>query len=203
MFEDTYLTLSSFSEGLYKEKGSRFIALAYPVRNEAEVKDILAELRRTYHDARHHCYAYVLGFDKSTFRINDDGEPSGTAGKPIYGQISASDLTNVLIVVVRYFGGILLGVSGLIRAYKLAAKDAIDKAKIIEKTVNDVYAVTFDYIAMNHVMKCLKEYEVAFLNQQFDLTSTITFSIRKNFSNKIFEILNKIEGVKIKFERTV
>jgi len=203
MFEDTYLTIDASAEGLYKEKGSRFIALAFPVRSEAEVKDILSELRRSYHDARHHCYAYVLGYDKSTFRINDDGEPSGTAGKPIYGQILSSDLTNVLIVVIRYFGGILLGVSGLIRAYKLAAKDAIDKAKIVEKTVNDVYTIAFDYNAMNQVMKCLKEYEVAFINQQFDLSSSITFSVRKKFSDKIYETLKKVEDLKINYEKTI
>jgi len=203
MFEDTYLTIDAFAEGLYKEKGSRFIALAYPVKNESDVKEVLAELRKTYHDARHHCYAYVIGFDKSTFRINDDGEPSGTAGKPIYGQIISSDLTNILIVVVRYFGGTLLGVSGLIRAYKSAAKDAIDNATIIEKTVNDVYIVSFDYNAMNDVMKRLKDNDVTFIKQEFDLTSRITFSIRKNFSNKIFESLQKIEGVKVVYEKTI
>ena len=203
MFEDTYLTIDAFAEGLYKEKGSRFIALAYPIKNESDVKEVLAELRKTYHDARHHCYAYVIGFNKSTFRINDDGEPSGTAGKPIYGQILSSDLTNILIVVVRYFGGTLLGVSGLIRAYKSAAKDAIDKANIIEKTVNDVYNVSFDYNAMNDVMKRLKENDVIFIKQEFDLTSSITFSIRKNFSNKIFESLLKIEGVKVVYEKTI
>lgn len=203
MFEDTYLTIEGFAEGLYKEKGSKFIALAYPVKNESEVKAVLAELRKVYHDARHHCYAYVLGFDKSAFRINDDGEPSGTAGKPIYGQILSADLTNILIVVVRYFGGTLLGVSGLIKAYKSASKDAIDNALIIEKTVNDVYKITFNYSTMNDVMKCLKDNDVVFINQEYNLISSITFSVRKNLSNKIFDFLQKIDGVKVIYEKTI
>ncbi|OPZ99158.1 MAG: IMPACT family member YigZ [Bacteroidetes bacterium ADurb.Bin408] len=203
MFEDTYKTIIAISEGLYKEKGSRFIALAFPVNNEQEVKEALGGLRKTYHDARHHCYAYVIGFDRATSRMNDDGEPSGTAGKPIYNQILASGLTNVLVVVVRYFGGTLLGVSGLLRAYKTAAADALSKAKIIEKTVNDVYGLAFPYIHMNDVMRCLKENNAIFLEQNYDTESFIRFSVRKGFSDKIFEILRKIEGAKITYEKTI
>jgi len=203
MFEDTFKTIDVKSEGLYKEKGSRFISLAFPVCHEHEVKEILSHLRKEYHDARHHCYAYVLGYDKSVYRINDDGEPSGTAGKPIYAQILSSDLTNILIVVIRYFGGTLLGVSGLIRAYRTAAKDAIEHSSIIIKTVNDVYTLYFDYTAMNNVMKCLKLYDVVFLEQIHDLKSQITFEVRKNNSNKIYDSLKKIEGVEIKYERTI
>ncbi len=203
MFEDTYNTISASSEGLYKEKGSRFIALAFPVNHEDEIKNILGDLRKKYHDARHHCYAYILGYDKSTYRINDDGEPSGTAGKPIYGQILSSDLTNILIVVIRYFGGTLLGVSGLIRAYKTAAKDAIEHASIITKTVNDVYTINFGYSVMNNVMSLLKLHDVAFINQKHDTKSQISFSVRKNDSNKIYDALKKLEGVDIKYEKTI
>lgn len=203
MFEDTYLTIESFSEGLYKEKGSRFIALAYPVTNEQAVKEILAELRKTYHDARHHCYAYVVGFDKSTFRFNDDGEPTGTAGRPIYGQILSADLTNVLVVVVRYFGGVLLGAAGLSRAYKAAAKDAFDKAQVVERTVNEVYRICFDYAAMNNVMKCLKDNEAAFLSQSFESQPEIVFSIRKMMAGKVYDTLKKTEGVTVTYEKTV
>lgn len=203
MFEDTYKTIIAISEGLYKEKGSRFIAIAFPVNNEQEVKDALAGLRKTYHDARHHCYAYVIGFDRATCRMNDDGEPSGTAGKPIYNQILASGLTNVLVVVVRYFGGTLLGVSGLLRAYKTAAADALSQAKVIEKTVNDVYVITFPYTHMNDVMRCLKESNAVFLEQHQDTETFIRFSVRKNLSNKTYETLRKIESTHITYEKTI
>jgi len=203
VFDDIYYTLKANSEGLYKEKGSKFIAHAYPVKTETDIKEILATLRKTYHDARHHCYAYILGYDKSAYRVNDDGEPSGTAGKPIYGQLLSHDLTNVLVVVIRYFGGTLLGVSGLIRAYKLATKDAIDNATIIEKTVKDVYTIAFTYEAINDVMKCLKDNEVDFMHQKFELTSEITFAVRKMHSNKIYEMLKKIHDLKITYNDTI
>ena len=145
MFEDTYYTISAPSEGLFKDRGSRFIALAYPVTTEKEIKEIQVSLRKKYHDARHHCYAYRLGYDKSVYRVNDDGEPSGTAGKPIFGQIQSKDLTNIFIVVIRYFGGTLLGVSGLINAYRSAAADAIEHAQIIQKTIMDLYEISFEY----------------------------------------------------------
>ena len=132
MLDDTYKTIASTSEGIYKEKGSKFLAFAIPVVSEAEIKEHIDKIKKEYYDARHHCYAYILGADKATYRINDDGEPSGTAGRPIHGQLLSKDLTNTLVVVVRYFGGIKLGVSGLITAYKAATKDALDNAVVIE-----------------------------------------------------------------------
>ena len=157
MEEDKYRTVNAIAEGLYKEKGSRFISFIYPVKSEEEIKDIVAGLKTKYYDARHHCYAYCLGANRERFRANDDGEPSSTAGKPILGQIISNDLSNVLIVVIRYFGGIKLGVSGLIQAYKEAAADAINHAEIVERTVDEVIRVHFAYVVMNDVMKVLKE----------------------------------------------
>lgn len=185
LFDDTYKTITQTSSGLYKEKGSKFIALAYPVTNEDEVKEILAELKKEYYNARHHCYAYVIGPDKSAWRVNDDGEPSGTGGRPIYGQIQSFDLTNILIVVVRYFGGTKLGVSGLINAYKAAAKDALSQAEIIEKTVNEVYKLEFPYEEMNDVMRIIKEENIDILDNQYDEACIITYSIRKNDADRI------------------
>lgn len=185
LFDDTYKTITQTSSGLYKEKGSKFIALAYPVTNEDEVKEILAELKKEYYNARHHCYAYVIGPDKSAWRVNDDGEPSGTGGRPIHGQIQSFDLTNILIVVVRYFGGTKLGVSGLINAYKAAAKDALSQAEIIEKTVNEVYKLEFPYEEMNDVMRIIKEENIDILDNQYDEACIITYSIRKNDADRI------------------
>lgn len=185
LFDDTYKTITQTSSGLYKEKGSKFIALAYPVTHEDEVKEILAELKKEYYNARHHCYAYVIGPDKSAWRVNDDGEPSGTGGRPIHGQIQSFDLTNILIVVVRYFGGTKLGVSGLINAYKAAAKDALSQAEIIEKTVNEVYKLEFPYEEMNDVMRIIKEENIDILDNQYDEACIITYSIRKNDADRI------------------
>ena len=185
LFDDTYNTITQESSGLYKEKGSKFIALAYPVTNEDEVKEILAEVKKEYYNARHHCYAYVLNPDKSAWRVNDDGEPSGTGGRPIHGQIQSFDLTNILIVVVRYFGGTKLGVSGLINAYKAAAQDALSQAKIIEKTVNEVYKLEFPYEEMNDVMRIIKEENIDILDNQYDEACIITYSIRKNEADRI------------------
>ena len=154
---DEYYTLSKPSEGIFKDKGSKFIAKAFPVFSETEIKAIQEQLRSEYHDARHHCYAYMLGADKKVFRANDDGEPSSTAGKPILGQIKSFELTNVLIVVIRYFGGTKLGVSGLIHAYKTATEEALKNAEIVKKTLLDYYQLKFDYAAMNDIMRILKE----------------------------------------------
>lgn len=199
MFEDTYFTIEEKVEGLYKEKGSRFISLAFPVSKEDEVKEILKDIKKEYYDARHHCYAYILGYDKSAYRMNDDGEPSSTAGKPIYGQLLSNDLTNILVVVVRYFGGTKLGVSGLIQAYKQAALDALNNAKIIEKTVDEIYSISFDYVLMNDVMKVLKDFEVIQMNHRFDNDCYLEFRTRKSNSIKIVDNLNSIDGVCVKF----
>ena len=182
LFEDTYKTIEKPAEGVYKDRGSRFIALAYPATTQEEIKQIQAELRKKYYDARHHCFAYLLGFDKSAYRINDDGEPSGTAGRPIFGVIQSNDLTNIVIIVVRYFGGTLLGVRGLIDAYKGAAADAIKNATIVTKTIQEIYEISFDYIAMNTVLKIIKDSEAAIISTKYELDGNILFKIRKNQS---------------------
>ena len=173
MFDDFYHTIQAPSEGLYKEKGSKFLAYAFPVRTLDEVKAHLEQLRKDYFDARHHCYAYILGPNKDVWRANDDGEPSGTGGRPLHGQLLSADLTDTLIVVVRYFGGILLGASGLANAYKTAAHDAIDHATIIEKTIDVRYRLHFEYVTMNDVMRILKEFDLKPENQQFDLDCSL------------------------------
>lgn len=203
LFEDTYLTIAKPSEGLFKDKGSKFFSYAYPVKSEEEIKSHLASLKKEHPSARHHCYAYRLGFDKLIYRANDDGEPSNTAGKPILGQIQSKDLTDILIVVVRYFGGTLLGVSGLIYAYKLAAAEALQHSTIIKKTVNEVNEISFDYIAMNDVMKIIKEEQLTIIHQQSELDCIIRFSVRKSNSNKVYDLLSKINKLKIKFIETV
>lgn len=193
--EDTYKTIEAIAEGLYKEKGSRFISYVYPVSDEDEIKEIIAGLKARYYDARHHCYAYCLGADRLRFRANDDGEPSSTAGKPILGQIHAHELTNVLIVVIRYFGGTKLGVSGLIQAYKEAASDAIAHAVIVEKTVNEIFHIRFSYLVMNDVMKVLKEEETEVLERTFEMDCDMLLSIRKKNAARLQERLLKIESL--------
>lgn len=194
---DTYKTISQPSEGVYKEKGSKFLAYAYPVFTEDEIKEHISDLKKRYHDARHHCYAWKLGMDDNRYRMNDDGEPSGTAGKPIYGQILSHELTNVLVVVVRYFGGTKLGTSGLIHAYKTATRDAFENAEIIERTVNDVLTVTFDYGVMNDVMRIVKEEEPKVVSQDFNLSCKMVLSIRQSQSNALAQKLKKLESVKV------
>ncbi|MFT5748970.1 MAG: putative YigZ family protein [Ancylomarina sp.] len=202
MESDSYKTIKNISEGIYKEKGSKFITYAFPVTCEEDIKIEIDKLRKEYYDARHHCYAYMLGADKRIFRANDDGEPSSTAGKPILGQILSSDLTNILIVVVRYFGGTKLGVGGLIQAYKTAARDAISNAEIIDKTVNDIYDIHFDYLVMNDVMRIIKEEEPLQIDQDFNLTCRITLSIRQSEVEKIIDRFSKIDSVKSEHVRT-
>lgn len=193
--EDLYKTIESPSEGLFKDKGSKFIAYAYAVYTEDEIKEHISRIRKEHFSARHHCYAWRLGADKERFRANDDGEPSSSAGKPILGQIQSFDLTNVLIVVVRYFGGTLLGVNGLINAYRAAAKDAIEKANIIEKTVEDILMINFGYESMNDVMKIFKDEQLPQLETIFDMQCKIKTSIRLSESMRIQNILKKIEGL--------
>lgn len=197
MFEDTYKTVAAVSEGLYKEKGSKFLAFAIPVESEAEVKEKVAFYKKQYHDARHHCYAYILGYDKSAYRQNDDGEPSGTAGRPIHGQLLSKDVTNVLLVVVRYFGGIKLGVSGLITAYKTAAKDALENAQIVEKIVQEPYKISFDYQHLNSVMQILKDDSVQILNQGYENNCVVNFKVRKRDADRFIATLKKIEGLQV------
>lgn len=197
MFEDTYKTIAGPSEGIYREKGSKFIAMAFPVETEAQIKEKLAEIQKQYFDARHHCYSYILGPNKDAYRLNDNGEPSGTAGRPIHGQLLSKDLTNTLVIVVRYFGGIKLGVSGLINAYKTAAKDALDHATIIEKTVDETYKVSFDYSVMNSVMQLLKDPYVTILGQGYEDRYLITFKIRRREADRIVTALKKINTVTV------
>ncbi len=197
MFDDTYKTIAAPSEGLYKEKGSKFLAFAYPVHNIDEIKVHLEQLRKDYFDARHHCYAYILGPRKDAFRANDDGEPSGTGGRPIHGQLLSADLTDTLIVVVRYFGGILLGASGLANAYKTAARDAIDHATIIEKTIDARYRLGFEYVAMNDVMRILKDYDLKPENPQYDMDCTLEVSIRQSLSVRFYDDIKELRTVKI------
>lgn len=186
--QDSYLTISKSSEGLYKEKGSKFIALAFPVRSEEQVKEKLEEVKKTYYDARHHCYAYILGADGAQYRANDDGEPSHSAGDPILGQIRSKELTNTLVVVVRYFGGTKLGVSGLINAYKTSAADALDQNKIVEKLITQSVSFTFPYEEMNEVMKLVSDFKMEITNQEFEMECEMNAEI---IVSKVEEFENK------------
>ncbi len=199
---DKYNTIDLPSEGIYKEKGSKFITYAYPVYSEEEIKEHVATLKKKYYDARHHCFAWQLGTDGLQYRANDDGEPSGTAGKPILGQLRSHELTNILVVVIRYFGGIKLGTSGLIHAYKEATIDAINNATIIEKTVNDVYRVEFDYGVMNAIMRIMKEENPIIFKQDFNLRCAIEWSCRQSQTESIINKLKKVESVNLEFLRT-
>ena len=196
--EDTYKTISNPAEGIYKDKGSKFLSYAFPVATETEIREIIQAIKKEHHSARHHCYAWRLGYDKLLFRANDDGEPSSTAGKPILGQIQSFDLTDILIVVVRYFGGTLLGVSGLINAYRNAALDAINQAEIIEKIVENKLIVEFDYGVMNEVMKIFKDEKLPQVNPTFDLRCQINTSVRLTEFERIGKEFLKIEGLKIR-----
>ncbi len=175
---DAYKSIAGPSEGLFKDNGSRFIALAYPVETEEEVREIVSRLRKEYHDARHHCYAYRLGYKRDVFRASDDGEPSGSAGRPILGQIDSLGLSDVLVVVVRYFGGIKLGIPGLIRAYKTSSADALSQAAVIEKIAARRFRLHFDYLSMNAVMKVLKEMDLPQSGQQFGEECSLEVRVR-------------------------
>ena len=192
MFEDSYKTIAKPSEGSYSEKRSKFLAYAFPVQSEQEVKQRLAEIQKKHWDARHHCYAYILGAHKDAYRMNDNGEPSGTAGRPIYGQLLSKDLTNTLVIVVRYFGGIKLGVSGLQNAYKVAAREALEAAVIEERTVQETYRVTFEYVKMNDIMQILKDPEVQVLDRQSYMQCVYTISVRQREADRITGALRKV-----------
>ncbi len=192
MFEDSYKTIAKPSEGSYSEKRSKFLAYAFPVQDEQEVKQRLAEIQKKHWDARHHCYAYILGPHKDAYRVNDNGEPSGTAGRPIHGQLLSKDLTNTLVIVVRYFGGIKLGVSGLQNAYKVAAREALDAATIVERTIQETYRVTFEYVKMNDIMQILKDPEVQVIDRQSYMQCIYTISVRQREADRITAALRKI-----------
>ncbi len=198
MKHGSYKTIKKPAESLFKDRGSKFIGFACPVKNETEVKDLLDKLRMKYHDASHHCYAWRLGPEKEHFRSNDDGEPSNTAGKPIMGQIQKHDLTNIIIVVIRYFGGTLLGTGGLINAYRKAAADALEQSAIITETVDEVYDIEFPYSAMNMVMKVLKEEQAEQVMQDFSMKCAIRVRIPLNKSEKLAKRLERIDSVNYK-----
>jgi len=195
--KDQYLTIERPSEGLYKEKGSKFLSFAYPTKNEENIKQHLETLKKQYHDARHHCFAWRLGPELSRYRANDDGEPSGSAGKPIYGQIVSRELSDLLVVVVRYFGGTKLGVGGLINAYRSAASDALDQNSIIERRVYDRLKVEFEYERMNAVMKVIKDLQLDFEEQEFDLNCSLTLKSWKRQTERVFDSFSKITACKI------
>jgi uncharacterized YigZ family protein len=193
---DTYKTITALAEGLYTEKRSKFIAMALPVRTLDEIKEHLEKYQKQYYDARHVCYAYMLGHERKDFRANDNGEPSGTAGKPILGQINSNELTDILVVVVRYFGGIKLGTSGLIQAYKAAAAEAIAAAEVIEKTVDDEVEVAFEYPFMNDVMRIVKEEEPQIVSQSYDMDCLMRLRIRRSMMPRLHERLSKVETLR-------
>lgn len=197
MMDDTYKTVERPAEGYITEKKSKFLSFIFPVKSAEEVKEIVDVHRKKYYDARHACWAYMLGWEREEYRVNDDGEPSGTAGKPILGQINSAELTDVLILVVRYFGGTLLGTGGLIKAYKEAAADAITNAAVVEKTVDDVIEIHFDYILLNDVMRVLKQFETVQWTQDFRETCRMTLQIRRSLSIKLKEMLSAIYGVDV------
>lgn len=192
---DTYLTIASESAGIYREKGSKFLAFAYPVKSIAEIKDHIDHLKKHYYDARHHCYAYRLGADESEFRMNDDGEPSGTAGKPIFGQILSAGITDVLVIVVRYFGGTLLGTSGLIRSYKAASADCLKNASIIEKHIQKQAIVKYPYEQTNEVMRLMNDFDLKPVTQRFMAKCEMEINIRASIYDATLQKFNNLEGV--------
>jgi len=200
LFEDTYRTIENSAEGIFRDRGSKFIAYAYPINSEADIKNLLLVLKNEHPKANHHCWAVCIGIDRSVFRVNDDGEPSGTAGRPILNTILSYDLTNILVVAIRYFGGTLLGVPGLINAYKSATDEALKTAIVIEKTINDFYTINFEYLQMNDIMKIIKDDNLTIINQEFDNNCSIQVSIRKTQVNATLAKLNKIVNLITKYD---
>ncbi len=196
--KDTFKTIAQASdEVIYKEKGSKFIGYAYPIKNEDEVKDIIVALKSQHHKARHWCYAWQLGVDSFQYRINDDGEPNNSAGQPIYGQILSKNLTNILIVVVRYFGGTKLGVGGLVNAYKTAAQLAIESSKVVTRTINAHFVLNFEYRYMNDVMRIIKEKKAVIVKQKMELQCEFEISVRKKNSKEVKLAFEELRQIKI------
>jgi uncharacterized YigZ family protein len=196
--KDTYKTISESAEGEYKDRGSKFLAFAFPVGSVQLAKNTISGIRKKYHDARHHCFAYKIGVTNPVHRTFDDGEPSGTAGKPVYGQILSFDLTNILIVVVRYFGGKLLGTGGLIQAYRCAAENALKHAVIIEKTIDAVCQIHFGYENQNDVNKVLNTFDYSIVKKYFDEKCHLTIHIRKSQSEEFIERISAIKDISLK-----
>lgn len=202
MNSDIYKTITSSSQGIYKEKGSRFVSIAVPVSSQEEIKPVINKIKKEHHEARHHCYAFMIGHERLSWRVNDDGEPSGTAGRPILGQINAFGLTNIIIIVSRYFGGTLLGISGLINAYRSAAISAILNAELTEKTVHEYYEITYPYISMNDVMRILKEENIGQTEQSFDIECRILLDFRVSVKEKVLDRFSRIDGLKYRYIET-
>lgn len=197
MIKDFYNTIQKESEGYFKDKGSKFYAYTYPLKNEEEVKEIINRLKKEHHSARHFCYAWRLGKEEIRFRANDDGEPSSTAGKPILGQLQSFELTNTLLVVVRYFGGTLLGVSGLIRAYKNAAIEAINNAEVLKKIIEKKYKVSFTYNELNEVMQIIKHESFKIESTDFQEACSLIFTVAKSKVEKAEKIFNELYKVRL------
>lgn len=195
MADDEYRTVEGVSEGFYSEKRSKFLSFAMPVHSQDEVREHLKNYRKVHYDARHVCYAFMIGPERKEFRGSDNGEPSGTAGKPILGQINSNELTDILIIVVRYYGGINLGTGGLTQAYKAAAADAIAHATVIEKTVDDDITFTFEYPFLNDVMRIVKEEGPKIVSQKFEMDCVMTLRIRRSLMQKLRSCLEKVETV--------
>lgn len=195
---DTYRTIKQPSEGVFRERGSKFLAFAYPVKSEEEIGNILGDLRKKYHDARHHCFAYRLGSTGQVSRVNDDGEPSGSAGMPILGQIRSHDLSNVLIVVVRYFGGIKLGVGGLIHAYRSAAAEALKHARIVEEIESNTLEILFPYQRTNDIMKIIEDEHLVIEDQEYTDTCRLRARVPRSSTDRVLERINKLPGVEAK-----
>lgn len=200
LFDDTYQTIEKPTESIFRDRGSKFLGFAYPISSENDIKGIVAKLKAEHPKANHHCWAMRLGTDRSVYRVNDDGEPSGTAGRPILNILLSKDVTNILVVVVRYFGGTLLGVPGLINAYKIATEEALKLAVIVQKTVNDIYTIKFDYLQMNDVMRIIKDENLQVLEQQFDNDCSIQLSIRKMQVEQALGKLGKVSGLKVGYD---
>lgn len=197
----SYFIIKSPAEGLYKEKGSKFLAFAYPVESDEEVKQRLSALRKSYYDARHHCYAYVLGLQSEKFKAVDDGEPNHSAGDPILGQIRSRNLTNVLVIVVRYFGGVKLGVGGLVQAYKTSAADALTKAEIVELEVMELISLEYDYSATPEVMRLVKEFEIVILHQEFNEGCRMNLQLKLRLAKAFQEKLDLLKALGVKVKR--
>jgi uncharacterized YigZ family protein len=200
LFDDTYQTIEKPTESIFRDRGSKFLGFAYPINSDNDIKAIVAQLKAEHPKANHHCWAMRLGTDRSVYRVNDDGEPSGTAGRPILNILLSKDVTNILVVVVRYFGGTLLGVPGLINAYKVATEEALKLATIVQKTVNDIYNISFDYLQMNDVMRIIKDENLTVLQQQFDNDCSMQLSVRKMQVEQALGKLGKVNGLKVKYD---